>query len=103
MPAGERWPDGSLRPAVEDLWGAGAVLDAVARSVGMSSWSPEARHAAAAFAAVRERVPEELLASASGGELVDKGFASDVWIAAEVGVSGAVPVLDGDAFRPAGR
>lgn len=98
--AGERWPDGSLRPAVEDLWGAGAVLSALvaSRRADPGRLSPEARLAVTAYDAVAGRLTDELLACASGRELVAAGFASDVWIAAEPDVSEVVPVLAGDAF-----
>ncbi|WP_151083829.1 2-phosphosulfolactate phosphatase [Nocardioides cynanchi] len=97
--AGERWPDGSLRPAVEDLWGAGAVLAAL----GLDGASPEAVAATAAFDAVRHGLAEALAACASGRELVTGGFAEDVAIAAAYDVSAVVPTLDGEAFRDAGR
>lgn len=95
--AGERWPDGSLRPAVEDLWGAGAVLAALV-DLGVSGLSPEARVAEQAFRAVADRLPDELAACASGRELVAAGFAADVDVAAELDTSDVVPLLHGDAF-----
>ncbi|MEZ5094765.1 MAG: 2-phosphosulfolactate phosphatase [Nocardioides sp.] len=98
LAAGERWPDGSLRPAVEDLWGAGAVVDALADS-GVTGLSPEAAQAAAAFAAVRDRVADELARCASGRELVAAGFADDVRLAGEHAVARVVPVLGNGAFR----
>ena len=98
--AGERWPDGSLRPAVEDLWGAGAVLAALV-DLGATDLSPEARVAEQAFRAVAPRLPAELRACASGVELVEAGFPEDVEIAAEVDGSDVVPVLQGDAFSDA--
>ena len=99
VPAGERWPDGSLRPAVEDLWGAGAVL----AGLGGAGHSPEARVAAAAFAAVAPRLAGELAACAGGVELSSGGFADDVRIAGEHGVSDVVPVLEGDVFVAASQ
>jgi 2-phosphosulfolactate phosphatase len=92
--AGERWPDGSLRPAIEDLWGAGAVL----ASLGPEGASPEAGSAVAAFAAVRDRLSNVLASCASGRELVSAGFAEDVVVASAYDVSQVVPVLEGDAF-----
>ncbi|MBM7477102.1 2-phosphosulfolactate phosphatase [Oerskovia jenensis] len=97
---GERWPDGSLRPAVEDLWGGGAVVAAIAGHD--DDLAPEAEVAAAAYrsacvghdgrpgpAALRDR----LRRCVSGRELVDQGFGADVEIAAEVDASDVVPVL----------
>lgn len=99
--AGERWPDGSLRPAVEDLWGAGAVVAALV-DLGVGGLSPEARVAEHAFRAVEPTLAEELHACASGQELAAMGFSGDVAVAAEVDRSSVVPVLVGDAFVDAG-
>lgn len=101
--AGERWPDASLRPAVEDLWGAGAVLSASELATDRDRVSPEARAAAAAYAAVRGELGTALPACVSGRELVEAGFGRDVVIAASVDVSRVVPVLRGEAFVDAAQ
>jgi 2-phosphosulfolactate phosphatase len=92
--AGERWHDGSLRPAAEDLWGAGAVLQAL----GLAGASPEARLAAAAYVAVRDDLGQSLSDCASGRELIAGGFGHDVQIAAAADASDVVPVLRDEAF-----
>ncbi|MCM0621040.1 2-phosphosulfolactate phosphatase [Nocardioides bruguierae] len=98
--AGEHWPDGSLRPAEEDLWGAGAVLAAVAAELGTGRFSPEALSARATWVALGGRADHAghaaalLHGCASGGELVARGFGRDVDLAAQVDRDAVVPVLD---------
>jgi 2-phosphosulfolactate phosphatase len=96
--AGERWPDDTLRPSAEDLWGAGAVLALLPDE----ELSPEARLAAAAFRAVAPSLAASLRGCASGRELAEAGFGEDVEVAAQLDVSDVVPVLSGDGFRAAG-
>jgi 2-phosphosulfolactate phosphatase len=95
--AGERWNDGPLRPAVEDLWGAGAFIAALAGSgearQGGAGVSPEARAAAAAYREIAADLPGALADCASGRELIGNGYPGDVAIAGERPDSGAVPVL----------
>ncbi len=92
--AGERWPDGSLRPALEDLLGAGAIL----AMVDPAGLSPEASAAVGAFRAARAAIEEAIRGSASGRELIERGFAADVELAAELDASDLVPVLVDGAF-----
>jgi 2-phosphosulfolactate phosphatase len=92
--AGDRWPDGSLRPAVEDLLGAGAILAMVDDAV----LSPEARAAVGAFRAVRLAIEQPIRDSASGRESIERGFAVDVELAAELDATDRVPVLVDGAF-----
>ncbi|MEU7731429.1 2-phosphosulfolactate phosphatase [Streptomyces sp. NPDC040724] len=97
--SGERWPDGSLRPALEDLLGAGAVLAAL-RTLGRGPLSPEAAAAADCHQATPDAVTA-VTGSASGRELTAAGFACDVAIATEPDVCEVVPVLLGGAFTAA--
>ncbi len=113
--AGERWrgTTGPLRPAIEDLLGAGAILRAGlaaghlqpdggadgdrAPGGGRSDpASPEARVAVAAFAEAQESLAARLADCGSGRELVDRGFEADVDLAAKLDAGAIVPTLRGD-------
>jgi 2-phosphosulfolactate phosphatase len=91
--AGELRHDGSLRPAVEDLIGAGAVLNALGGHP-----SPEARAAVAAFLDAAPDLPSVLAGCASARELAARGLTADLSLAAAHDVSRAVPRLEGGAF-----
>jgi 2-phosphosulfolactate phosphatase len=92
--AGERWPSGQLRPALEDWLGAGAVVAALT-----GRRSPEADAAGLAYEATALRLADRLRDCASGRQLVEWGFDDDVAMAAERDVSDCAPVLVDRAFR----
>jgi 2-phosphosulfolactate phosphatase len=96
--AGERWPGDLLRPAVEDLWGAGAVIDALLRA-GVGPAAPEAMAAAAAYRELGRTVDTSLHSCASGRELVADGYGNEIAVAAQENVSRNVPLLVGESFR----
>ncbi|MFC0447244.1 2-phosphosulfolactate phosphatase [Rhodococcus jostii] len=101
--AGEKWPGGELRPAIEDLWGAGAVMSALAATGWDADPSPEALVAMSAWRGVAQSLPHSLAACASGRELRELGYPEDVAIAAETDRSSAVPVLEDRVFRNAAQ
>ena len=94
VPCGERWPDGSLRPALEDLVGAGAIVAALGRT----DSSPEARAAALAHAALGNDRRAAVADCASARELVERGFAADIALCLDEDASAAAAQLVQDGF-----
>jgi 2-phosphosulfolactate phosphatase len=90
---GEIWRDGSLLPAVEDILGAGAILN---KLTGIRS--PEAALAETVYRGLGSGLSEVIAKSSSGLALSERGHADDVAWATEVNVSDGVPVLVNGAF-----
>lgn len=89
IPAGERWrADYSLRPALEDWIGAGAVIHHLG-----GEQSPEAEAAALTFRHFQPRLLDVFRAIPSGMELIEKGFVEDVVLGAAFDVSQSAPRL----------
>jgi 2-phosphosulfolactate phosphatase len=92
--SGERWSDGSLRPAYEDWLGAGVLIEGLLRRG--TAGSPDAEAAAAAAAR-----PRPLGDCMSGRELLDKGFAEDVELAEQRDVTAVVALMQSGRFSAA--
>lgn len=105
--AGELWPGGSLRPAVEDQIGAGAFIAGLAAAGrggftpedGREGFAPEADAAMAVFNAAEPRLHDALRGCSSGRELIGAGYADDVEIAAELDAGTTVALLRDGAFQ----
>jgi 2-phosphosulfolactate phosphatase len=93
IPAGERWEDGSLRPAFEDLIGAGAIISHLKGTL-----SPEAQAAAQAYQGSQTNLETLLQQCSSGQELIERGFTQDVNLASELNSSRCVPMLVDRAY-----
>jgi 2-phosphosulfolactate phosphatase len=94
IPAGEKWKDGTLRPAIEDWIAAGAVISQLT-----GSRSPEAHLAEMAFLTVHSELATYLAQCSSAKELIGKGFARDVDLAFALDVSDTAPILIDRAYQ----
>ena len=90
---GEQWPNGDLRPSLEDHIGAGAILAQLDGNP-----SPEAVGAIAVYESARAHLHDTLRNCASGEELVEWGFEDDVVLAAELNRDNVAPRLRNGAF-----
>ena len=93
IPAGERWPDGTLRVAVEDALGAGAIVAALGGLVALAGGRARRSRSSPP---PQTACPPSSPASRQGRELIADGYGADVELAAAHDVSPAAPhLIDG--------
>lgn len=92
--SGEKWEDNSLRPAIEDLLGAGALISKLKGSL-----SPESEIAKSVFESNTNKVSDLIKESISGQELIEKGYPEDVELATELNISNCVPLLKNNSYK----
>jgi len=89
IPAGERWlEDNSLRPALEDLIGAGAIISHLP-----GVRSPEAQAAVTVYQSVQADLENALKRCSSGNELISSGYESDITLIAALDADDCAPIL----------
>jgi 2-phosphosulfolactate phosphatase len=94
--AGERWADGGLDLALEDMIGAGAIIDGLRRR----RRSPEATAAAVVFRQARKQgLRQTLRECVSGREMRRREYGEELDWAAALNVSALVPALRDGAFQ----
>jgi 2-phosphosulfolactate phosphatase len=94
IPAGERWKENdALRPCVEDLIGAGAIISHLNGRL-----SPEALTAKIVYENLSADLIGNLKNCVSGREKIARSEEEDVRLAAEINVSDCVPTLKNGAF-----
>lgn len=93
IPAGEKWPNNTIRFAIEDYLGAGALLSEL-----KGEHSAEASSAKKLFESLKPELKHIISGSLSGRELIEKGFPEDVDLALELNAGRSVPVLKNKYF-----
>ncbi|WP_442599809.1 2-phosphosulfolactate phosphatase [Neobacillus sp. D3-1R] len=98
VPCGEQWNEvqeneDSLRPAIEDYLGVGAILSYL-----VGHFSPEAEVCLGAFLHSKEKIAELLWECGSGRELRERGFSADVKHSLQLNHYQTVPILKNDHF-----
>ena len=95
--AGERWPDGNLRPALEDTIGAGRLLQILRDGSPAARLSPRAALAARSVTGLsRDETAAFVRRSVSAAELRTAGYEEDVEMAVGIDADSVVPVLSPD-------